>query len=151
MEAPELEREACRTLIGLFLLSTESPQYEGILFIADLMGVWYGKNGIDFTTCFPVFDASKTGFLQRVNSWNANGLRTWSPCVMSDPLRPTPQVDGMDRELRVWNLEAKSNLQPVWNWLLSHWKQGHSQFPLLRPAKSNNDVSAAFEWRWCKR
>lgn len=39
---------------------------------------------------------------------------------MSDPLRPTPQVDGMDRELRVWSLEAKSHLQPVWNWLLSY-------------------------------
>lgn len=39
---------------------------------------------------------------------------------MNDPLRPTPQVDGMDRELRVWSLEAKSHLQPVWNWLLSH-------------------------------
>lgn len=78
---------------------------------------------------FQFLTHQKTGFLQRVNSWNAYGLRTWSPCVMSDLLRPTPQVDGMDRELRVWNLEAKSNLQPVWNWLLSHWKQGPFTVP----------------------
>lgn len=73
-----------------------------------------GKNDTGFTTCFPAFNVPKTGPLKRVNSCNACGLRTWSLCAMSDPLWPTPQVDGMDRALRVWKPKHRPTCSQSW-------------------------------------